>query len=228
MRRPIYIVVLALCPGSLFAQADTVHPSANQDADQSASNINDTVFLKDAQSNLAGGNNLGQQSTTTTGSKAYGQMMSDFQQYQSDMSVMIGAQNDAEAPAREYKRLVDLARQASKERDAKEQVHLFGNYLYDSRIFLKDHPSYTQLWIFRAIAAIKLDQTATAKEAGHLAATGTEAGLFLSGLPQNERDDPHVHQIIILLEKQGWIAKSKAADAKASPGPASSAKSSAP
>ena len=89
-----------------------------------------------------------------------------------------------------------LADQAAKSKDVDERRHLFGNYLFDSRILLRDHPEFTRLWVLRAVAALQLDK----------AATGSEAGRILEALPPKDRADPHVQKLLVVLGSKGWLA----------------------
>ena len=217
MRRSLCLVMLVLYPGLAFAAPDPVKPDdddtvplSNLHGDSQDSQgfpQNSQAYAQNAQSNLANGNALGQQAMV--GSPAYGQMTGAFQQYQNNMSMVVASQPDTKKFAAEYAHMLDEATQAAKEKDPAEQIHLFGNYLHDSRIFLTTHPDATQLWVLRAVAALKLNKPAT----------GIQAGQYLSSLPPKDRTDPHIQKLLDVLGKQGWLPKAKPAEAKANPGP---------
>jgi hypothetical protein len=219
MRRSLCLVMLVLYPGLALAAPDPVKPDdddtvplSNLHGDAQGFPQNSQAYVQNAQSNLANGNALGQQAMV--GSPAYGQMTGAFQQYQNNMSMVIASQPDTKKFAAEYTHILDEATQAAKEKDPAEQVHLFGNYLHDSRIFLINHPDATQLWVMRAVAALRLNKPAT----------GIQAGQILSALPPKDRTDPHIKRLLDVLEKQGWIPNGKAAEAKANPGPSAGGK----
>jgi hypothetical protein len=191
-------------------------PKSTSEAQNAAgAGQNTQLYAQNAQSNLAAGNALGQQATTTIGSAAYGQMTASFQQYQNNMTMVVASQSDTKRDAAEYAHMMDEASQAAKSKDPAEQAHLFGNYLHDSRIFLSTHPDVTQLWVLRAVAALKLNKPAT----------GAQAGQILSSLPPKDRDDPHIQKLLQVLGQYGWVAKAKAVSTSPSPGsPAPAAK----
>ena len=193
--------MLAFCPGLGYAQSETVQ-----------SDLNDTVYLQSAFSDLSKGNALGQQPKTVYGSPGYNRMMGDFESYQDSMNMVLDAQADTTRQRAEFKQLLDTANRAAKANDAGEQNHLFGNYLYDSRSFLIRYPGYpgsTHLWVLRAVAALKLNKPAT----------GFEAGQVLSALPPTDRNDPHIQKILAVLDSVGWLGKGKATQAKPNPKP---------
>ena len=207
--------MLALCPGLAFAQSDTVRSgTASSGTAQSETDmgLNDTVYLQNAQSSLSEGNALGKLSTTTYGSPGYNQMIGDFEAYKDNMSAVVDAQADTKRVAHDFAHLLNEAGQAAKEKDVGEQNHLFGNYLYESRNFLILHPGYPEanrIWILRAVAALKLNKPAT----------GAEAGRVIAALPPQDRDDPHIKNLLAVLDKQGWLPTSKTSAAKANPSP---------
>jgi hypothetical protein len=211
MRWALCLATLALFQGPVFAGSDAAHaddndvvplPKSSDDTQHSAGTGQNTqLYAQNAQTSLAAGNALGQQATTTIGSAAYGQMTASFQQYQNSMTMVVASQSDAKSDAREYAREIDEANQAAKSKDPAEQVHLFGNYLHDSRIFLTTHPDVTQLWVLRAVAALKLNKPAT----------GAQAGQILSSLPPKDRDDPHIQKLLQVLGQYGWLPKANAA-----------------
>jgi len=230
MRWSFCLAILALCQGPVFAGSDTTQPdendvvplpNPNSDAQGApGSGQNTQLYAQNAQSNLAAGNALGQQPGTTVGSAAYGQMTAAFQQYQNNMSMVVDSQSDKKRDAADYARMLDEAGQAAKAKDPAEQVHFFGNYLHDSRIFLSTHPDATQLWVLRAVAALKLNKPAT----------GAQAGQMLMALPPPDRDDPHIQKLLSVLAQYGWVPKVRPSattpvGAKPSPGsPAPTAK----
>ena len=177
-------------------------PKVNSDAPNSAgAGQNTQLYAQNAQTNLAAGNALGQQATTTIGTAAYGQMTANFQQYQNNMTMVVASQSDTKRDAADFAHMLDEASQAAKSKDPAEQAHLFGNYLHDSRIFLSTHPDVTQLWVLRAVAALKLNKSAT----------GAQAGQILSALPPKDRDDPHIQKLLQVLGQYGWVANANAA-----------------
>jgi len=221
MRRPLCLLMLVLYPCFAFGGPDPVKPDDNDTVplpnlhvdsqDTQGFPENSQAYAQNAQSNMANGNALAKQALV--GSPAYLQMNADLQQYQNNMSMVIASQPDTKKFAAEYARMLDEATQAAKEKDPAEQIHLLGNYLHDSRIFLMNHPDATQLWVMRAVAALKLNKPAT----------GIQAGQILSSLPPKDRSDPHIQKLLDILEKQGWLPKSKTAEP--SPGPPAGGKS---
>ncbi len=82
-----------------------------------------------------------------------------------------------------------------KPRMSDERRHYFGNYLVDSRNFLRNYPDAPpRLWVLRAIAAVQLNKEATGKEAGHM---------ILTALPEKDRSDPHIQTLLVILARHG-------------------------
>jgi hypothetical protein len=202
IRRPLCLALIALCPGFVLAQ-----PGATATA--KASDVTDTVNLEHMQvyfqnANPAAGSNAQEKSAGTT---AFNDEMSNFQS-QNNVNTVVSLQQDMRQMQFDYKTMLDTASQAAKSTDPKEQRHLFDNYLYLSRNFLRDHfdPSY-QLWVLRAIAALKLNKPAT----------GIQAGQILSTMPAQQRAEPRIQRILAVLDKQGWLSKDKPAEANPVP-----------
>jgi hypothetical protein len=143
-------------------------------------------------------------------SPAYMQEIAAFQSYQNDMTQVIDLQQDTKNLILHYKDMLDEASRAAKSKDVAEQKHLFENYLYDSKMFLRDHfdPSY-ELWVMRAIAALKLNKPAT----------GMQAAQILSTMPEQQRVDPRIQKILVVLDKEGWGPKANPAKPAPSPAP---------
>ncbi len=208
MRSHLFFVICALGSGCAYAQSDATKLDATQ-SDLSP-NVNNTIYLQNAHASLSEGNTLGQNPKTVYGTPAYNQMIGDFQSYKDSMSMVIDGEADTFRQRAEFNKLLDVADQAVKARDGGEQVHLFGNYLYDSRNFIIRYPGYpgdTHLWVLRAVAALRLNKPVT----------GYEAGRVLFALPKEERADPHVERILDVLDKQGWLARDKIAGGRADP-----------
>ena len=205
MKRAFFSVTLALGPSLVFAQ--TI---------QNQSDINDTVYLQQANAGMAAGNAIGNPVTAAPGTQAptygspqYMQQMQSFQQYQDNMNVVVGAHDDVVRKQRDYQHLLEEADFAAKTKDADERRHYFGNYLVDSRNFLRDHPEAPpRLWVLRAIAAVQLDKEATGKEAGHM---------ILTSLPEKDREDPHVRTLLRILRSKGWLTEAANAAAPVAP-----------
>lgn len=166
--------------------------------------LNSVVYLENAHASLSEGNSLGQQPKTVVGSSAYSTMMGDFQSYAESMTMVIQDETNARRERTDFANLIDVAEQAVRAKDGNEQVHLFGNYLHDSRSFLIQYPDYPgdkHLWVLRGVAALRLDKPVV----------GYEAGRVLLALPAADRADPHIVMILDALEKQGWLARAKLA-----------------
>jgi hypothetical protein len=143
----------------------------------------------------------------SAGTSAFNDEISMFQS-QNNVNNVVGLNEDMKQMRLDYKKMMDTAGQAVRSADPKEQAHLFDNFLYASRNFLRDHfdPSY-QLWVFRAIAALKLNKPAT----------GAQAGQILETMPAQQRAEPRIQRILAVLEKQGWIPVEKPAEAAPNP-----------
>jgi hypothetical protein len=109
-----------------------------------------------------------------------------------------------------YRSIVKLADQAAQKKDPAEQRSLFGNFLYNSRVFLRDYydPSY-QLWMLRAIAALRLNKPAT----------GIQAAQILSMAPAQQLAEPRIQRVLAALDKQGWMPEDQPAEAEPNPPP---------
>ncbi|MGD1031771.1 MAG: hypothetical protein ABSA05_11595 [Opitutaceae bacterium] len=228
LQRPLHIAVLALVPGLAFAQSDTVNTVKSSDENDTVNLVNMQAYLQMAQPNLVQGNAIAHPGPSDKtdpgtglpvptappayGSAQYMQEMAAFQQYQNSMTQVIDLQNDVRRLAGQYTHMIDEAGRAAREKDPAEQRHLFENFLYDSRVFLRDHydPSY-QLWVLRAVAALKLDKPAT----------GIQAAQILSLMPPNQRAEPRIQKMLSVLGSHGWLPKDKPAEAQ--PNPASPA-----
>jgi hypothetical protein len=201
---------LGIC--ALYAGCNSTEPNPPQTGATQpdlSTGLNNSVYLQNAHASLSEGNTLGQQSTTVVGTSAYNTMIGDFQSYQNSMNMIVNAEADTTRPKVEFVQLMDVATQAAKAKDADEQVHLFGNYLFDSRNFLikyPDFPGNTQVWVMRAVAALRLNKPVV----------GYEAGRMLLALPA-DRTDSHIEKVLDVLEKQGWLARDKIPGAKPRP-----------
>ncbi|MGD1030907.1 MAG: hypothetical protein ABSA05_07160 [Opitutaceae bacterium] len=155
------------------------------------------------------------QGGNTAGTAAFDQLMQTFQNQNNTGGSMVDAEQDARRMQVDYKNMVKKAVDAMKSKDPSEQKHLFDNYLYDSRNYLKDHPdpSY-QLWFYRAIAAINLNKPATGKQAAQI----------LSNMPAQQRADPRFQRILAFLDKQGWMPPGSSAAAAPNQAPPAASK----
>jgi hypothetical protein len=189
---------MAICPGFAFAQsnpADTVDLSKTQD-----------FYTQNAKAAQVPGG-------AAAGTAAYDQMMDNFKNQNNTSSITSGTQ-DLRQMRVDYNTMVKMATDGMKSKDPSEQKHLFDNYLFLSRNYLRDHPdpSY-QLWIYRAIAAVNLNKPAT----------GMQAAQILSMMPAQQRAEPRVQRILAFLDKQGWMPQGgSAAAAPNPPAPAAS------
>lgn len=212
--RPLCLAVLALWPGLIFAQKDTADTVKMPDDNDTVNLVNMQVYLQSAHTDLSTGNAIaappGGGSPPAFMSPAYMQEIAAFQSYQNDMTQVIDLQQDTKNLILHYKDMLDEASRAAKSKDAAEQKHLFENYLYDSKMFLRDHfdPSY-ELWVMRAIAALKLNKPAT----------GMQAAQILSTMPEQQRVDPRIQKILVVLDKEGWGPKANPAKPAPSPAP---------
>jgi len=228
MKRMLCFATLAIGPSLVFAQTtqnqsdskDTVNsPQANAAAPeepvgsrtiQNQSDINDTVYLQQANAGMALGNAIGNPvggSPPAFGSPLYMQEMQAFNQYQQSMGMVVAAHDDIVRKQKDYEHLLEEADFAAKTKDVDERRHYFGNYLVDSRNFLRDHPDAPpRLWVLRAIAAVQLNKEATGKEAGHM---------ILTALPEKDRSDPHIQKLLVILHGMGWLPDAKGGAAPA-------------
>ncbi len=194
---PLCLVIWVLCPGCTSPQSGSAKSDSNL-------GLNSTIYLQNAHANLSEGNTLGQNPKTVVGTPAFNQMIGDFESYRENMTMVVQDEADTRRERDEFSTLIDVAEQAVKAKDSDEQIHLFGNYLYDSRNFLIRYPDYPgdkHLWVLRGVAALRLNKPVV----------GYEAGRVLFALPAEERADPHVAKILDALDKQGWLARDKLA-----------------
>ena len=198
--RPLCFALLALCPGTVFAQSGATNTAK-------ASNDTDTVNLEHMQIYFQNTDAAAQKESA--GTSAFNSELSNFQT-QNNVNTVVGLQQDMLQMQHDYKTMLDTASRAARSTDPKEQTHLFDNYLYLSRNYLRDHfdPSY-QLWVLRAIAALKLNRPAT----------GIQAGQILNTMPAQQRAEPRIQRILTVLDKQGWLPKGKPAEANPNPPP---------
>jgi hypothetical protein len=194
IRRSFGVAFFALCPGFVFAQSGAMGAAK-------ASNDTDTVNLEHMQVYFQNTDAAAQKESA--GTSAFNSELSNFQT-QNNVNTVVGLQQDMLQMQHDYKTMLDTASRAAKSTDPKEQTHLFDNYLYLSRNYLRDHfdPSY-QLWVLRAIAALKLNKPAT----------GSQAGQILLTMPPQQRAEPRIQRILAVLDKQGWLPKDKPAGA---------------
>jgi hypothetical protein len=190
---------MALCPGLAFAQSsptDTVDLSKTQD-----------FYTQNAKAAQTQGGD-------SAGTAAYEQMMDNFKTQNNTSSVTSSTQ-DLRQMKVDYNAMVKDATDGMKSKDPGEQKHLFDNYLYKSRNYLRDHPdpSY-QLWIYRAVAAINLNKPAT----------GMQAAQILSMMPAQQRSEPRVQRILAFLDKLGWMPQGSSAGAAPNQAPPAASK----
>jgi hypothetical protein len=163
----------------------------------------DTVFAQTAQAALAEARYWAGAGAGTAGSSV--RFHQAVQEYQDAINTVIDDNNSAAAPLQEYRRLLAIATRAARTKDATERKDQFGNFLYDSRIYLHDHPEATRLWVMRAAASLQLNKPAT----------GAEAARAILNFPPAYRDDPQVQKLIALIRQRGWLP----AETAATPGP---------
>ena len=189
IRKPIRFAPFAFCLGFVFAQSGATN-TAKADS-------NDTVDLTHMQvyyqtRDAAGGGSRGSVSTS-----AFKCEMAMFQS-QNDTKNSVNANEDLKQMRNDYRTMMDTAANAAKTKDPKERAHLFDNFLFLSRTFLRDHfdPSY-EPWVQRAIASLVLNRPAT----------GTQAGQILLNMPDEQRNSPRIQRILAVLVRQGWLPK---------------------
>jgi hypothetical protein len=204
IRQPICFALLAFCPGFVFAQSGATNATKAADPNDTVDLARMQVYYQSA--DAAAGTGHG----AAVGTSAFNDEMSMFQS-QNNVNNMVGSAEDLKQMRNDYKKMMDEATMAVRSTDPKERAHLYDNYLYDSRVFLRDHfdPSYA-LWVQRAIAALVLNKPAT----------GAQAGQILLVMPAQQRAEPRVQRILAVLVKQGWLPK----DAVPTPAPAPAGK----
>jgi hypothetical protein len=219
--QPLYIAIMALFPGPAFSDSDTVNAIKSPDSNDTVQLVNMQAYLQMSHVNLSEGNAIGiaalqePADAMKIGSPTWFAEMQAFQSYQNNMNQAIDLQNDVKRMAVAYAHMIDESGRAAREKDPAEQRHLFENFLFDSRVFLRDHfdPSY-QLWVLRAVAAMKLNKPAT----------GAQAGLILSLMPSSQRAEPRIQRLLAVLDSKGWVPKDTPAEAKPASGPAAAGK----
>jgi hypothetical protein len=206
MKLPHYIALLVFAPALVFAQPPSVDPNTGVQT-------MDTVFFMNVSSALSDYQvQLGIMAATANGgytSKAFTDAhiaaQTDIQNYQDNINGVIDANSMAHAPQEEYRHMVALGEVAAKTKDVGERKRLFGNFLFDTRGYLHDHPDTPRLWVMRGAAALQLDRQAT----------GVEAAKFLLAMPPEQRTDPRIQKLVEIMEKKGWLPSSIAASASA-------------
>ena len=204
-RRSLCFALLVLCPSLLCAQSGTTDTVKSPDDKDLVDVANMQVYLQAAHADRS--------PPAFMSREFFQEIASSYTRGRNYLSEPIIIQNeDAKKVELIYRSIVKLADQAAQKKDPAEQRHLFENFLYESRVFLRDHydPSY-QLWVLRAVAALKLDKPAT----------GIQAAQILSLMPPSQRAEPRIQRMLSVLGTHGWLPKDKPADAK--PNPASPA-----
>lgn len=196
MKPHYYAALLALASTLVFAQAPTVDPTSGTQAMDTVFLANVTNSLNDYEAQeaaLAKVANAGYTSPAGMALRIVAQ--NDIQNYQDSMNGVIDANNMAHAPQQEYRHLVALGEVAAKTKDVAERKHLLGNFIFDSRNYLRSYPDTPRLWVMRGAAALQLNKQAT----------GAEAAKFLLAMPPAERTDPRIQKLVEIMGKKGWL-----------------------
>lgn len=101
------------------------------------------------------------------------------------------------AARRKYDTLLVIVEEADQAKSAAERSKLLNEFMEKSSEFVREAPEFMQTWVLRAAAALELNQSKTAWEAGQQM---IKLGADLS-------DDAKVRKIMATLGRKGWLGK---------------------
>lgn len=95
----------------------------------------------------------------------------------------------------EYDALIELGRQAQQTTDLSQQTKVLQQFMAQSGVFLKKHPTEVLIWQLRAASAIGL----------HDRIAGFEAGQRLLAMGIADSSDPNSRRVLVQLKNKGWL-----------------------